>query len=32
MPNAKEQIADHFTNRRVRVLTCCPPDPQARSA
>jgi len=32
MPSAKEQIADHFANRRVRPLTACPLASQARSA
>jgi hypothetical protein len=32
MPSAKELIADHFANRRVRGLTSCLPDSQARSA
>src|SRR6266704_5626558 len=32
MPSVKEQIADHLANRRVRPLTGCSPDSQARSA
>src|SRR5206468_12837652 len=32
MPSAKEQIADHLANRRVRPLTGCPSVSQARSA
>ena len=32
MPSAKEQIADHLANRRVRPLIDCSPDSQARSA
>src|SRR5580700_11464637 len=32
MPSAKEQIADHLANRRVRPLTECSPLSQARSA
>src|SRR5271169_3781972 len=32
MPSAKEQIADHLANRRVRPLTGCSPVSQARSA
>src|SRR5436190_5061163 len=32
MPSAKEQIADHLANRRVRPLTECSPASQARSA
>src|ERR1700730_19117319 len=32
MPSAKEQIADHLANRRVRSLIECPSASQARSA
>jgi hypothetical protein len=32
LPSAKEDIADHFANLRVRGLTACSPDSQARSA
>ncbi len=32
MPSAKEQIADHLANRRVRPLTGCSRVSQARSA
>src|SRR5438552_8217036 len=32
MPSAKEQIADHLANRRVRPLTACSRASQARSA
>ena len=32
MPRAKEQIADHLANRRVRPLIACSPVSQARSA
>src|SRR6185312_462019 len=32
MPSAKEQIADHLANRRVRPLTGCSRASQARSA
>src|SRR6476660_6700283 len=32
MPSAKEQIADHLANRRVRPLTGCSPLSHARSA
>src|SRR2546429_9122273 len=32
MPSAKEQIADHLANRRVRPLIACSPLSQARSA
>jgi len=32
MPSAKEQIADHLANRRVRPLIVCSRASQARSA
>ena len=32
IPSAKEHIADHFANRRVRGLTAYSPASQARSA
>ena len=32
IPSAKESIADHFANRRVRGLIACSPASQARSA